>query len=676
MVRYWFLFLFSIVPLTLFSKDQLDSLKSKLITQNDNIELLCEISILQSRFNIDSSLKYLNKAKELLDNHSKNNIDSAYVKFAQSNYANSIGDEKLSGELLHESINQFIKYDNKIWLSKALLKLIGHYIVSFNFEQIDSLEKLFDLHVKNLKNFTQQENLSIQKEILKTHYYNYFGLYDLASRQAFIGLKRSQEIGNKFLEMKAYEALMSLYQMTNELPKSIEYLRKCIEITKKEAPIELYMRFVNLSVCELQQNNSKQAKVLLDSAMQFANYPKQRSFIYLMYGQYYAQEGNLSLAKSSIEKAKALFNENDNLTRIADCNFFLGDIQMEEGNFGAAEKFYKSYLVYHEAQNNAEQKFGGYYALSQLYSKRRDFKLAFEYANKCVYIQDTLHTEKKLKERKSQEIKYETDRKNRKISEQEIELELNKKRLFFIILSSLLAIASILFLHLYIINKNKRNILEIEKEKLIYQLDSIRGKILPHFSGNILNTITYFFETNENDKAIFYLSKFTELNKEILLCTEKPSRSLMEEKAFIENYIELEKLRYQDKLQFELNIDRDVDLNVNIPVLILHTFCENAIRHGIMSKNGRGVLSINISNLDNGSIEIKIDDDGIGRNEAAKLNTYSTKQGLKILFKQIELYNTNNENKIVIEMIDILKNTEVAGTTVKVIIPTKYNFFA
>lgn len=649
----------------------MDSLKKEK-KLNSNFEISSELSIQESRYNLDSAKFYLEKAEKLFEQDSKNANDSGLLNFARSTYWNAMGNELFARKYIIESIKNYSQCKNELWLSKALLKLINYNVSGLKFDNFDSLETQFNNHV--VKSQHQKQFLILQKNILKTHYYNYYGYYDLSAKLAFEGLAESQSISDKYLEMKAYEALGSLFQMTNEIPKAIKYIQLCKELTKSQAPIELYMRYTNIAVCELQRNNQELAKKYLDSASIFVKYSKQLSFICLMKGQFFAQEGNMDSAKKSVDAARKLYFESNNLARIADCEFFIGDILVEENNLKEAEKYYKSYVQFHEMENNPEQKFGGYQALSQLYSNLKNYKLAFEYANKCVYIQDTLNAIKKLKEIKSQEIKYETTLKQTKIDEQKTQLDLSKKKQSIILLSSLIALGSLIAFFLILRNRQKQKLLQIQKEKLSYQLESIRGKIVPHFSGNVLNAITYFFETNQNDQAIYYLSKYTELNKEILLCTEFPSRTLNEEVKFINNYIELEKLRYQEKLQFKINIEKDVDLQTQVPVLILHTFCENAIKHGIMSKKGKGELSLTISNLNSALVSIVIQDDGIGRAEASQLNDLSTKQGLKILFKQIDAYNENNKNKISIQFDDILVESKIAGTKVSISIPKEFNF--
>ena len=220
----------------------------------------------------------------------------------------------------------------------------------------------------------------------------------------------------------------------------------------------------------------------------------------------------------------------------------------------------------------------------------------------------------------------------------------------------------------------KLNIEKLKNENLNLSLINTKGKFIPHFSGNILNSITYFFEIGESKKGIEYLSKYTELNKQILLGADNPSTNLETEITFLKNYLELEQLRFEGDIDFKLSIDVNVDRKIHVPSLILHTFCENAIKHGIMSKNGKGLLCVNINNYLQDFIHIVIEDDGIGREAASKIKMESTGQGLKILTKQIELYNSFNTLKIEISFNDVLINAKISGTKVEVLIPKIFNY--
>lgn len=106
-----------------------------------------------------------------------------------------------------------------------------------------------------------------------------------------------------------------------------------------------------------------------------------------------------------------------------------------------------------------------------------------------------------------------------------------------------------------------------------------------------------------------------------MLDAEKTSRSLKEELEFVSLYLHLEKLRFGEKLDYCIDVDENVDQTIQLPIMAIHTYAENAIKHGIMSAKGNGRVVIKVCN-ENKGVKIEVTDDGIGR-EAANKKLYN-----------------------------------------------------
>jgi sensor histidine kinase YesM len=111
-----------------------------------------------------------------------------------------------------------------------------------------------------------------------------------------------------------------------------------------------------------------------------------------------------------------------------------------------------------------------------------------------------------------------------------------------------------------------------------------------------------------------------------------------------------------------------------VPPLLLQPFCENAIWHGLMHKNGQGHLNITIVK-ESDFLDCIITDDGVGRQRAAELNSTSAKKeksmGLKITADRLALFNRQKGLQTFYEMEDVLNDSVVAGTKVVIKIPHK-----
>ena len=214
---------------------------------------------------------------------------------------------------------------------------------------------------------------------------------------------------------------------------------------------------------------------------------------------------------------------------------------------------------------------------------------------------------------------------------------------------------------------------EIKLNNLLVK--SIRLKSIPHFNANVLAGIEYFVQTHSVTKANHYLSLYSRFTNSTLLDVDKPSRSISDEIQYIKLYLSLEQLRYGESLSYHIHVASDVDTGTQVPNMILHTYCENAVKHGLRNKPGNGHIDIEVTTRLDG-INIAVTDDGVGREAAATFSTSSTKQGLSIMEQQIELYNQRNDKHIVQTVTDLkTPDGRACGTRFELYVPSHYNYF-
>ena len=220
--------------------------------------------------------------------------------------------------------------------------------------------------------------------------------------------------------------------------------------------------------------------------------------------------------------------------------------------------------------------------------------------------------------------------------------------------------------------------LEREKTQKELQLSAVRLKAIPHFHANVLASIEYFVMNNSADEATHYLKLYSNFTNQTLSDIDRPSRSVAEEVEYVRSYLELERLRYGDRLQYTIDVAPDVNQNTQLPTMLLHTYCQNAVKHGISAKSGAGNISVTVSRQEREGAEgirISVSDDGIGRSEAAHSGGPTTKQGLKILRQQIDLYNRTNRHKIAQQVTDLTdREGHPAGTRFETWVPLNYQY--
>jgi Putative regulator of cell autolysis len=219
--------------------------------------------------------------------------------------------------------------------------------------------------------------------------------------------------------------------------------------------------------------------------------------------------------------------------------------------------------------------------------------------------------------------------------------------------------------------KNGRMLRQMEIEKQLNELrvKSIRLRSIPHFNANVLAAIEYYVMNQSKDEANRLLGIYSEFTTRTLREVDKASRSLCDELDYVLMYLKLEKLRFLEKFDYEINIDPEVKQEVQLPNMILHTYCENAVKHGFSSRSSDCHLKISARQKGD-LVEVSVEDNGVGRIEASQNKSIrSTKQGLDILSRQIEIYNRFNEKKIVQRVFDLYDGEIPLGTRFTIEVP-------
>lgn len=206
-------------------------------------------------------------------------------------------------------------------------------------------------------------------------------------------------------------------------------------------------------------------------------------------------------------------------------------------------------------------------------------------------------------------------------------------------ISLLMMIMGILWLLSLVQRKYMLRRIESEKRLTALQVKALKNQITPHFTLNVLNSIGSLYASDKKEQADMALGKFAKLLRTALLSSDNVAVALKDEIFFVRNYLELEKIRLNGRLNYRFDIDESILQSTRIPKMMLHTFVENAIKHGIrhMDEKHKGLVEIKMISSKEWLI-VNIEDNGIGLEKAAELTTNSTKQGLQILDEAFRLY--------------------------------------
>lgn len=332
-----------------------------------------------------------------------------------------------------------------------------------------------------------------------------------------------------------------------------------------------------------------------------------------------------------------------------------------------------------------------YKSLKELYGDMGNTNMAFKYQDLHVAIKDSILNSEKNRQMIALETKYQTVRKDQEIAlltkESEVqEANAQQQKTFQnALIGSILLLAIIAGLIFYtlrsrlknqklVATKNEEIRLSKTKEELgTLEMKALRAQMNPHFLFNCMNSINRMIMAEENDKASKYLSKFSKLVRLMLENSEQTKVSLQDELLMLESYIQLEAIRFKNKLDYHIEVEKSIDKeSTYLPPMVLQPFVENAIWHGLMHKKNRGHLEIDIKETKD-ELQCTITDNGVGREKSLQLQTqngyHKKSMGIKITADRLRLL-TKEKIPRAIEIVDLKdKENRASGTQVNVSIP-------
>ena len=232
----------------------------------------------------------------------------------------------------------------------------------------------------------------------------------------------------------------------------------------------------------------------------------------------------------------------------------------------------------------------------------------------------------------------------------EIKTPFWKNPVFWTLVFIILFIASILFLQSRNRQKQKAAVEKVVTEKKLAELEmqALKAQINPHFVFNCLNSIKGFIFDKDFKQADRYLDKFSDLLRSTLDNSSSSIISLKDEINYLDNYLQLEKLRFDDKFDYFISVAGEIDSKIIfVPAMLLQPYVENAIRHGIRHlENRKGEIRINIIKREEHLI-CELEDNGVGREKAAalrnELHTEYQSRGMQLSKRRAELYGIEQE---------------------------------
>lgn len=225
------------------------------------------------------------------------------------------------------------------------------------------------------------------------------------------------------------------------------------------------------------------------------------------------------------------------------------------------------------------------------------------------------------------------------------------------------------------IKKKERLRTEIAERISEFEMKALRAQMNPHFIFNAINSIQNYMLDNDIDAALGYLSDFAKLIRLTLDNVSKKQVTLEEELNYINYYISLEQMRFDQEFETEIILPENWDGGkILIPSMILQPFVENCIKHGFVFKRENAKIRLEFQISNDNILKCIIEDNGIGRQKSRELNKNRknhTSKGTFITNERLSLLNQTQSRKgYKVEIIDLYDEFELSiGTRVEIFVP-------
>ena len=316
-----------------------------------------------------------------------------------------------------------------------------------------------------------------------------------------------------------------------------------------------------------------------------------------------------------------------------------------------------------------------YSHLSELNQKKENYKKALDFYQKSKEIERKTFNDKNIRYVNSLINKYDSEVNTNKIKNLARENEIAKLRLLRNRNILIIALVSIALFGVLLYSIYRQRLLKNDKQILLLEQDALRIQMNPHFVFNALNSIKLYIINNEQKNAVYYLNKFSKLIRSILESSTVKVVTLGEELKTMNLYMSIENIRFSNEIIYKEKISESLNLEtIKIPPLILQPFLENSIWHGLSSKKGDKKVLLSVDKLSNEFIQIDIEDNGIGREEAFRIKSNKTLNrksiGIDLTKERLDNFSAQFQSDYSIEYIDLLdKNGKIKGTKVSLKIP-------
>ena len=566
----------------------MDSLLNVLKIESDDTSKVNIIDYISVQYNLSEPVKSLQYAEKQLQLAKKINwekgISNAYFNIGETNY--SLGNYSFALDFFKKDFEKREELHDKINTSRALTRIGAVY------EEQNNYETALNYYIKALK---LVEEIGDTKSIISglcdiACIHKDIGNNDKALEYFFKSLELSEKMHNKERLAINLGNIGAVYQEKADYAKALEYDFKALEMDQKLSNKK--------NVASWMENIGGVYHLMSDSA--------------------YAK-GNQGLVKELDLKAITYYNQSLNIFSELEDKVMqaivlgnMGKIFTQRGKYPEAEKCLERSFAFATEMNYTDEVMNGNQRFYDLYKAMNMPVKALEYFERYVTIKDSLQEKNNNKAISELQVKYETEKKESENKElvQKNKLQTltltNNRYLLGGLIALLIILVTIGFLFI------RQNSFKAYQQSIQLEQKLLRTQMNPHFIFNSLASIESFIYEHQPKEAGVYLSSFSKLMRLILENSSSEYITLEKEIETLNYYFALQKLRLDENLSYEIQVDESVRKeDIMLPPMLTQPFIENAIEHGFRGGKVQGIIKVIFSIIDN-DLQVQVIDNGIG----------------------------------------------------------------
>lgn len=479
---------------------------------------------------------------------------------------------------------------------------------------------------------------------------------------------------------KANRGIAEVYILMGKIREYREYLEKVIETALKEKDFwyiqEGYYTLGTSFADETHGRDSHKADSLLNLSVEYSRKLSDTFYI----SRALANLGWNNYLDNDYDQAVELYNESLRYSipagrhaNAANALGNLGTIYRDKGKTDLALKYYSQSLDESRKEDDDYNLYWVYKDMSEMYLTKGDTSKAYQYYVLYKKYNDSYQKNSNVQGMTDAKIRYEAEARNKEL--ELLSLRIKNQRLIIYGSAGLFFLTMALFI--LILSRarinSKRRISEMKRKIAEITQANLRQQMNPHFIFNTLNSIQYYMYQHDKLATNNYLTKFSSLMRKVLENSQHTSVPLRDELDALKLYLELEKIRFKEKFDYQINVEEEIDpILYKIPTMLIQPYVENSICHGLVPADEKGLVKVDLK-LKKHYIQCVIEDNGIGR-EAALAKSANKKNhqsiGTQIVNSRLDLVNALYGTELKTIYTD-LKDTEgnPLGTKVEIHIP-------